>query len=66
MNQEIDDGERTLNSIKSQIDVIERQYPSLILPSGVYERYNDLVGRFNRLRIPYNNFVNEYNRECAR
>lgn len=66
LGNEIDDGEATLNSIQLQIDLIESQYPSLLLPSGVFERHTDLVNRFNRLRIPYNNLVNEYNRECTR
>lgn len=66
LGNEVDDGNATLSSIKLQIDVIERQYPGLVLPSDVFDRYNDLVNRFNRLRIPNNNLVDEFNRECAR
>jgi hypothetical protein len=31
-----------------------------------YDRYNGLIALYNRLRVPHNNLVREYNSECAR
>ena len=66
MEQEVDDGERELNSIDTQIKLIEAQYPSGVAPDNVVDRYDSLVNLYNSLRIPHNNLVNEFNSECAR
>lgn len=38
-----------LADLRAQIKAIEAQYPSLVLPPGVYATYNDLVARYNAL-----------------
>ena len=66
MLDELNASEAELNSVQDQIDLIKAAYPGLSLPPDVYDRYQGLIDLYNILRVPHNNLVNEYNRECAR
>ena len=53
--------EEQLAKIDSEVRQIEASYPSLILPSPTYERYNALVQNYNNQLGVYNSLIGQYN-----
>ena len=64
MRDELNDKKRTLDSLESQIDSIEAQYPGSTLPSDVYYRYTSLIDQHNSLVRSYNSLLGRLDSEC--
>jgi hypothetical protein len=58
--------EQDLDSLESEITMLESQYPQGVASASVVDRYNNLVDDYEIGLSRYNALVRNYNSECAR